>query len=257
MEKAIVGVFDQPAEAQQARSALLSEGFSSENVRITSSENVETSASGGRPAEHDESFGEKLASFFGFGADEDREIYSEAVRRGSVVLVADVATDSEAIRAEDIMEDFHPIDIDERTSQWRESGWHAGETRIPVVEEELEVGKRETRRGGIHVRSHTYEEPVEDEVTLREEHATVERRPADRAASDEDFQSGEVDLEVHDTEERPVISKQARVKEEVVIGKEASDRTEKIRDSVRRTDVDVEEEGSDDGQVTKKNRRRR
>ena len=39
----------------------------------------------------------------------------------------------------------------------------------------------------------------------------------------------------------PVIAKEARVVEEVVVGKTATDRVETVTDTVRRTDVEVEE----------------
>src|SRR5215217_3181455 len=234
MERALVGVFDDQYEAQQARDALLAEGFSNDHVRIASSDNAETAPSTGETAEYDASFTGKIASFFGFGKD-DMETYSEAIRRGSYVLVADVADEQEAERVQNIMEQYNPIDIDERAAQWRESGQSGSETGaqmtgeevIPVVEEELRVGKRETQRSGIRVRSHNYEKPVEANVELHEEHGVVERRPVDRPATDADVANGEVSFEVRDTAEEAV-------------GKEASDRTETISDSVRRTDVDVE-----------------
>ena len=47
-------------------------------------------------------------------------------------------------------------------------------------------------------------------------------------------------IEVTETSEVPVISKEARVVEEVVVGKTAANRTETARDTVRRTNVDVE-----------------
>ena len=43
--------------------------------------------------------------------------------------------------------------------------------------------------------------------------------------------------------EEPVVNKRARVREEVVVGKETSKRTEQIRDTVRRTEVEVERIG--------------
>ena len=47
---------------------------------------------------------------------------------------------------------------------------------IPVVEEQLRVGKREVARGGARVRSYMVETPVNEQVRLREEHVSVERR---------------------------------------------------------------------------------
>ena len=129
-----------------------------------------------------------------------------------------------------------------QTRQLRE-----GETKIPVVEEEVAIGKREVERGGVRVRTEVEEKPVEEKVSLREEHVRVERRPVDRPASQADIaraqQSGTI--EVREKAEQPVVQKQARVVEEVVVGKEATQRTETVRDTVRRTDVEVEKTPGD------------
>jgi len=118
-----------------------------------------------------------------------------------------------------------------------------GEMRIPVVEEELKVGKRVVEQvEGVRVQRHVIEQPVEQEVKLREEQVHVERRPVDRPLSgseDEAFKEGTV--EVRTTREEPEVSKQARVVEEVVVSKEAREHTERVQDTVRRTDVKVEQ----------------
>jgi uncharacterized protein (TIGR02271 family) len=117
---------------------------------------------------------------------------------------------------------------------------------IPVVEENLEVGKRAVERGGARIRSRVIEKPVEANVRLREEHVVVNRRPVNRAVTDADinnFQQG--DIELTERAEVPVVSKQARVVEEVEVGKTVEEREETIRDTVRRTDVDVQEIDSD------------
>jgi hypothetical protein len=46
--------------------------------------------------------------------------------------------------------------------------------------------------------------------------------------------------------EEPVVQKRARVREEVVVGKETTQRTEKVRDNVRRTEVKVEPLNTED-----------
>ncbi len=113
--------------------------------------------------------------------------------------------------------------------------------QIPVVEEELQVGKRAVQRGGVRVYSRMTETPVEENVQLREERVRVDRQPVNRAATEADFRSGkEQVIEVAEYAEEPVVSKQARVVEEVRVGKDATERTETIRDTVRRTDVEVE-----------------
>jgi len=255
--------------------------------------------------------------------EEEAGYYVEGVRRGGT-LVTVSARDEQADQAMDIMNRYNPVDIEERSQQWRSSGWtgsdmkrndqteayadrapsfaagqtsggiprraetaneqvgawsgdvsqgtgaatgasagmstnttastsqhteatartlNEGEATLPVVEEELQVGKRQVQRGGIRVFSHVEERPVEEQVNLREEHATIERRPVNRPASEADFNQAltEGTIEVRETAEEAVVNKQARVVEEVVVGKEATQRTETVRDTVRRTDVEVEQ----------------
>jgi uncharacterized protein (TIGR02271 family) len=255
MGKTLVAVFDEQSKAEQALDALSKGGFADSNARLTAPENPPGGTASSRP-QRDESLGEKVAHFFGFG-EQHEATYSEAVRRGGCVLVVDAADDAEAERASDIIERYDPVDIDERQAQWRQSGWQpsqaaaGGASAIPVVEEQLQVGKREVQRGGIRVISRTSERPVEATVELREEHATVERRPADRAATDADQPFKEQSFEVRGTAEEAVVAKTARVVEDVVIGKESSAREETIKDTVRKTDVEVDPlgQGSRGGQA--------
>jgi len=116
-----------------------------------------------------------------------------------------------------------------------------GEQVLEVVEEQLAVGKRQVQGGGARVHTYVTETPVQEQVTLHEEHVTVDRRPVDRAVTGADTAFKEGTIEVTETSEVPVVSKEARVVEEVVVGKTATDRTETVRDTVRRTDVEVEE----------------
>ncbi len=119
----------------------------------------------------------------------------------------------------------------------------AGDTEtIKVMEERLRVGKREVAGGAVRVRSYVVERPVEESVRLHEESVSVERRPVDRAVTGADaaaFQ--ERTIEARATSEEAVVSKDARVVEEIGIRKEASDRTETVRDTVRSTKVEVED----------------
>lgn len=115
---------------------------------------------------------------------------------------------------------------------------------IPVVEETLEVGKREVQSGGVHVERRVVERPVEETVSLREEHVSVERRLVDRPATPADlsgFHEGSMDVIEHS--EQAVVAKTARVVEEVIVGKEVTQRTERITDTVRHTEVSVHELG--------------
>ncbi|MDQ3255198.1 MAG: YsnF/AvaK domain-containing protein [Acidobacteriota bacterium] len=151
-----------------------------------------------------------------------------------------------------IIERYNAVDVSDRLSQAQASGTTKANLQtgtatqnnvaIPIMEEQLQVGKRQVERGGVRIYSHVTERPVEAEVRLREEHVHVERRPVDRSVSDADmaaFKEGVI--EVTETSEEAVVSKQARVVEEVVVGKDVRERSETVRDTVRRTDVDVEE----------------
>ena len=54
---------------------------------------------------------------------------------------------------------------------------------VQAAEEELRVGKRDVGRGSVRVRSYVTERPVEEQVDLRQERVTIERRPVDREAA--------------------------------------------------------------------------
>jgi uncharacterized protein (TIGR02271 family) len=116
---------------------------------------------------------------------------------------------------------------------------------IPVVQEELKVGKREVERGGVRVFSRIVETPVNESVSLREEHVNVERRPVNQPISAADVAAfKEQSIELRETAEEAVVQKTARVVEEVVVGKEVSQRQETINDTVRHTEVQVEQLGA-------------
>jgi uncharacterized protein (TIGR02271 family) len=119
----------------------------------------------------------------------------------------------------------------------------AGEERIPIIEERLRVGKREVGHGRVRIRSYVVETPVQEQVTLREERVDIERRPVDRpVAAAEDALFRERVIEATETAEEVVVAKEARVTEEVVIRKTSEERTETVSDTVRRTEVEVEDE---------------
>ncbi len=123
---------------------------------------------------------------------------------------------------------------------------------VPVVEEEMRVGKRIVERGGIRVYTHVTEVPVQEQVTLREQRATVERRVVDRPVSPGDAAAfKDQSFEVREFGEEAVIAKEAHVVEEVTIGRTVEAHTETVRDTVRRSEVEVEELEERDIQSTK------
>jgi len=214
--------------------------------------------------------------------DEEANIYSESVRRGNVLVVAQV-NDARVNEAARIMEGGGLVDIDRHAENWRSEGWRrfdannaqpyravatddrrnmtstqgmttgmtAGATRpttgrneetFEIVEEDIKIGKRAVQEGGVRVRSYVREIPVEEEVRLREEEVHVERRPVNRPATAADlnnFREGTIEMtEMH---EEAVIGKEARVVEEVTVRKDVEERVERVHDTVRRTEVEVEQ----------------
>ena len=117
------------------------------------------------------------------------------------------------------------------------------EETVPVVEEELSIGKRKVTSGGVRVTTSVEERPVERTVSLREEEVEAERRPTDYKLSPEEAEAAfeEKTVEMMGTSEEAEVSKTARVVGEVSLSKETKEREQTVRDTVRRTDVEVEE----------------
>jgi uncharacterized protein (TIGR02271 family) len=237
MAKTVIGLFDDPRQAQQVVQALVNDGFRREDIRtITSQE------------------GASVGTLSAHGVPEaETQYYTEGLRRGGAVVLVDAA-DERAERAVAIMERYPAVDLEGRTGAGvaRERGrsdTRAGETgdvKIPIVEEELQVGTRQVRRGGVRLYTRVTERPVEETVHLRDEAVHVERHPMDRPATEADFAAAqERTVEVTETDEEPVVRRQARVVEEVVVSKDVEERTETVRDRVRRTEVEVEPVGAE------------
>lgn len=147
--------------------------------------------------------------------------------------VVDNNTGERAYEGEDVdrvvdRENFRDDEIEGRT--------------LPVIEETINIGKREIETGGVRIRSRIVEKPVEETLRLRQERIRIERNAVDREAASEDidnFREGTVEL--REREEVPVVSKEARVVEEISLDRDVEHREETIRDTVRNTEVEVEE----------------
>ena len=120
---------------------------------------------------------------------------------------------------------------------------HVNQVVIPVTQEELVVDKVEVDRGGVRLFRRVVEEPVSEAVNLRDERVVIDRRPVNRAVTEAELRGGNQVVELTETTEVAVIGKKARVVEDVRVGKEATEHIETIRDTVRRTEVDVEQRG--------------
>lgn len=255
----VVGVFDTHQEAQGAVDELLNNGFDRKDVQIKAA--TASSADDDSDDSREDGIGGFFRSLFG-SDDSSREtgVYDEAMRRGSTMVTVNADNDEMLDCAVETLEEYGAVDIDERAIQWTGEGWNNPDRRselsdasaapmratnedndvLEVTEEELQVGKREVERGRVRVYSRVTETPVEEDVSLREEHINIERRPVNRPIHAGDTAFQERTIELTETAEEPVIGKTARVVEEVIIGKDVTERTETVRDTLRRTDVEVD-----------------
>ena len=252
----VVGVFPDHREAEQVANDLVRAGFRRDQIDIRSQSAAQDAI---RTTDRDDDEG--IAGFFRriFGRDDeyDQYRYTNAVQQGRAVVT--VSTDEAGEdRAVEILNAHNAIDIDHeapappsekrvatRTDTRARDEVHENHT-IPVVREELQVGKRLVQRGGVRIVNSVTEQPVSEEIRLREEHVNVERRPADRPATEHDLKAGEEVIEITEMAEEPVVGKRTRVVEEVVVDKDVTERTETIHDTVKRKDVDVQPLGATD-----------
>jgi uncharacterized protein (TIGR02271 family) len=115
-----------------------------------------------------------------------------------------------------------------------------GEEVVRLAEEHIDIGKRQVATGKSRIRRFVIEKPVEQQVTLHEEHCEVSRRAVTDPKLAQDIDWKDQILEVTETSEQPVVTKTARIAEEVVIRRRGSDRVETVRDTVRRQQIEVE-----------------
>ena len=268
--KTVVGLFSTTAEAQKVKQALVAQGYSSSDINVhandaydeegegtgysDSTRNTETSSTTESAGNTTNGIGHRISNFFSSlsGGDEDaHNSYASGVNTGGALLSVK-AEDNQANAVAALLRQHGARDIEggsrnasyeETTDAYRGTGstTTTGQTSIPVVEEELVVGKREVDLGGVRVYSHIVERPVSADVSLHNESIGIERRAVNRPATAADFQTGSQPIELRATGEEAVVGKTARVVEEVSVGRQGSDRTETINDTVRKTEVDIEQ----------------
>lgn len=253
--KTVIGIFENENEAQQAVQTLVNQGFDRNDVDIASRNTTQTTSA---REDDDEGYGSSISNFFSslFGTDDDNTSrYSEVAKRGYTVVVH-AHSDSDAERAADMLDEYGAVNIDEKANQYRNADTDTT-ARIPIIEENLEVGKKEVETGGARIRSRIVEKPVEESVRLRSEHVNIERNPVNREASEADFNTfKEGTIEMKEHKEVPVVGKEARVKEEISLNKEVEETEETIRDTVRSTEVDIEKLDEDEDERLRNERLR-
>lgn len=117
----------------------------------------------------------------------------------------------------------------------------ADTTAIPIIEEKMEVGKREVETGGVRLKSRVVQENVQENINLRSEHVHVEQTPVNRPATAADLEAfKEGTIEMKEYAEVPVVSKEAYVTGEVSLEKEVSEKNQTVEGTIRKTEVDTE-----------------
>ncbi|MGI4737759.1 MAG: YsnF/AvaK domain-containing protein [Janthinobacterium lividum] len=279
MDQTVVGMFDTAAQAQQAAQQLSAAGFGVEHVDVSnakynagspsntdSSDYQNTSGTAvegvadaaGRTAQKAE---EGIGGFFSslFGSDDDdndtAQRYQHVAQSTGSIVTVHCQSAEHAHKAAQILDEAGAVDVDERAAATGYQGKAQANSytdtnattgtdglKAEVIEESLQVGKRTEQTGGVRLRSRIVEKPVEASVRLREEHVVVNRTPVDRPATEADFTAfKEGQIDVTESAERAVVAKEAHVVEEVSLGKQVTEREEVIRDTVRNTEVEVEQ----------------
>jgi stress response protein YsnF len=260
----LVAVYVSRRDAEPVRDRLIEFGIPATDIRLSSADADASTASahtGAASHERHESFWDWL-----FGSDvpeHDRGWYHANLREGRTALSVLIRHNTERERVADILEEFNPVHMDDGTetgtapvSMGAEKGEYApagssqmragapkltkeGEQVIPVVKEELAVGKQ-ARERHYRIRTYVVETPIEQQVSLRDERVIVERRPASGTVRSDADALREREFDVVERREEPVVEKRVRPVEEVVIHREANERVETVRDTVRETKVDVD-----------------
>jgi uncharacterized protein (TIGR02271 family) len=259
MNQTVIGIFNSAAEAQTAAQRLAAAGFKMDHIDVASHRYAEsTSSTSNQQASGNTSDG--ISGFFShlFGGDDDNaNRYSHVARESGSVVTVHCHSEENAHKAAEILDQAGAVDVDEQAAQTgyaatagtnlnttgaqATTAQNTGQLSAQVIEENLQVGKRVEQTGGARLRSRIVSRPVEEHIRLREEHVSVRRNPVNRPATEADFRTfKEGEIEITESAERAVVGKEARVIEEVTLGKQVTEHEEVIRDTVRKTEVDVE-----------------
>ncbi len=249
-EQIIVAVYDHAADAAATVRDLEAANVATDAIRHYTG-NADTATTTAAPPREQGYW----ASLFGSEPDHDTSVYDRSLDSGSSVVTVR-ASKEHFDQVSTILEKHNPIDVDERARQYasvetttpgsaakpkRETVTAATDDgSIQLAEETLAVAKRAVSGGTTRIRRYVVETPVQEQVTLHGETVTLERRPVtdNRPVSDADFTDKVI--EMTETSEEAVVSKTARVIEEVSLRKDASDHVEMVKDTVRRDEVEIE-----------------
>jgi len=241
----VVAVYSSRAEAERVKERIVACGIDSSKVALSpewSDETTETTTKRDDRSWWDWLFGSEVP-------EHHRNWYGSNLRGGRTAVSVQLDDHTKRTEIQALLHEHGAIDPDLASGEAgpgingradRNVGRGANEERIPVVKEELEVGKRQ-REERYHVRVYTTDRPVEETVNLRDERVIIERRPASGRSDGSVPEAREFD--VVERHEEPVVAKTGKVTEEVVVRKDSSQRTETVKGNVRETHVDVDKPG--------------
>src|SRR4029453_370198 len=124
MAKTLVALYDTVADAEHVVQELIADGFARSDIHMafdrTTSSAAHTASVAWDSAYEGANLLETLTDL-GVPADE-AHAYAEGVRRGGALVVVE-SGDDQAERGMAILQRLHPVDMHERTAQWRQAGW--------------------------------------------------------------------------------------------------------------------------------------
>ena len=138
--RSVTAFFDTQDAADHARADLIAAGVPSSALRVAGGQ-----ATAAEPP-HPHGFWESLKEFF--VPDEDRHIYAEGLRRGGFAV--SVETDTVAYdRVLEILDRDGAVDMEERSSGWRQEGWGGLAGPTPMGEREMAYTPSGSGTGGF------------------------------------------------------------------------------------------------------------
>ncbi|MBV9200954.1 MAG: YsnF/AvaK domain-containing protein [Alphaproteobacteria bacterium] len=257
----VVAAFDTAAHAQAAVDALKAGGFHADDISVFDKNRVGLR----QPGLWERMFGGGLAQH-------EADVYSQSLERGGNVVAVRVP-DNEVAHATGILDIHRPIDVHDRAITTgiapaaKVEAAAASIAAAPIAaaqkvavspklaeahdevlrlaEEQLQVGKRMVETGKTRVRRFVTEREASADVTLHEEHADIIRRAVTDPKYVGDIDWADATIEVRETAEQALVSKTARIVEEVGLKKIGTDHVETVRDKIRRQQVEIERLGPD------------
>ncbi|WP_207431514.1 PRC-barrel domain-containing protein [Sabulibacter ruber] len=236
----VIGLFEDAGSVQRVTQKLLNKGFKPENIETTirqPGQITEESTPG--------TFEQYFYSLF--DTPDEAQPYQNQLQHSSALVVIHAYSPAEIQEATEIL-DRH------RTSELEIQVEHASgpeaTTEFPPAQpspfmpspeaqpQSPEYGNAPQATPG----NQAWEAPQEQYELAREERMVVERLPINHPVTGAEFGSFQAGvIELTEFAEVPILTKEARVVEEIVIGKEVEIHEEIIHETVRNTEVQVEE----------------